>query len=197
MSAPTTDIEIMSTAAVLLGKKAFTTIDDADEFAVSMQKFFDLLVASELAKNVWQFARTFAQLSQVAAYDPDFAEYSTAYDLPADMLAVIRLYPNINYQIYGTRLLTASSGELKMAYNYIVPVSKWSAPFKEYMVYSLASKMAMSVTENANLIGMMKMERESARAIAMYVDSQNSPNVPIQSAPWIEVRTRGSTGGHW
>ena len=55
-SPPTTDIEIMSDAVVLLGRKAFTTIEDSNEFAVSVQKFYDLLVSSELAKNTWKFA---------------------------------------------------------------------------------------------------------------------------------------------
>ena len=193
-SSPTTDIEIMSDAVILLGKKPFTTIDDAGEFAVSVQKFYDLLVSSELAKNSWKFAKKVVDLSLVAGFDPDFAWYNSAYDLPADFLSLVRVYPNIPYQIFGRRIYCSSQGRLQLEYNYNVPVTYWSAPFKEFMVYALAAKLSPSVTENANLTQMMIMERNATKAIAMYVDSQNSPSVPIQSSPWREVRLTGAFG---
>ena len=193
MAAPTTDIEIMSTAVVLLGKKSFTSIDDADEFAVGVQKFYDLLVDSELAQNAWKFAKKQVQLSLVAGFDPDFAQFNSAYDLPADFLSLVRLYPNLNYQIFERRIYTAGSGTLHIEYNHNVPVSRWSAPFKEYMVYALAAKLAPSVTENPKISQDMRTERDLIRTTAMYIDAQNSPNQPIQRNPWIAVRT-GSRG---
>lgn len=201
-SPPTTDIEIMSTAVVLLGRKPFTTIDDASEFAVSVQMFYDLLVSSELAKNMWKFATKIVDLSQVAGFDPDFAWYNAAYDLPADFLSLVRIYPDIPYQIFGRRIYCGSTGRLQMVYNWNAPVTYWSNPFKEYMVYALAAKLSPSVTENVGLTQMMIMERNSAKAIAMYVDSQNSPSVPIQSIPWVEARMGGiwpwgSSGGNF
>jgi hypothetical protein len=39
---------------------------------------------------------------------------------------------------------------------------------------------------------MMIMERNTTKAIAMYIDSQNSPNVPIQDVPWINARLTGT-----
>jgi hypothetical protein len=198
-SAPTTDIEIMSDAVVLLGGKSLQTIDDANEFAVSLQKFYDLLVSSELAKNMWKFATKIEDLSQVAGFNPDFYWYNVAYDIPADFLSLVRIYPDIPYQIFGRRIYCGSTGRLQMVYNWNAPVSYWSDPFKEYMVYALAAKLAPSVAQNAQLTQIMMMERDRAHAIAMYVDSQNSPSVPIQSVPWIETRMNGiwpwGTGG--
>lgn len=204
MAGPTTDIEIMSNAAVLLGKNSFTTIDDADEFAVSCQKFFDLLVESELAQNAWKFCKKEVQLSQVAGFDPDFAGFNTAYDLPADFLSLCRLFPNIQFQIFERRIYTYGTvGELKLEYNYNVPVTRWSAPFKEYMVYALASKLAPAVAQNANLMAAMISERNRILTTAMYIDAQNSNNHPIQQNPFITVRNGGlgwyggGTSGGW
>ena len=194
MSGPTTPIEIMSNAAVLLGKAPFTTIEDANEFAVSMQMFYDLLVPSELAKNIWKFSMKIVQLSQVAGFDPDFAYYNVAYDLPADFLAMVRVYPDVPFQIFGRRIYCSSQGKLQIQYTYDVPVTYWSNPFKEYMVYCLAAKLAPSVCENAQLTQVMMLERDRARANAMYTDSQNSPTVPIQSNPWREIRYNGGVG---
>lgn len=201
-SPPTTDIEIISNALVLLGKNSVQTINEASEFEVAAQKFYDLLVSSELAKNTWKFATKMVDLARVAAFDPDFAWYSTAYDLPADFLSLVRIYPFVPYQIVGRRIYCSSTGRLQLMYNWNAPVSYWSAPFKEYMVYALASKLAPSVAENSALTQMMIMERNAAKAIAMYVDSQNSPNVPFQSIPWINVRFGNlgywnGNGGGW
>jgi hypothetical protein len=188
MTGPTTDIEIMSDAALLLGKKPFTTIDDADEFAVSVQAFYDLLVPSELSKVAWKFAKKQVQLSQIAGFDPDFAEWDTAYALPGDFLMLVRIYPNVPFQIFEDRIYTTHDGELKIEYNYQVPVTKWLAPFKEFMTYSLAAAVGSAVAENDKLVQRMEAKASQARAIAMFVDGQNSPNRSIQSDPWLEAR---------
>ena len=193
MAGPTTDIEIMANAAVLLGKKAFATIEDSDEFAVSLQKFYDMLVPSELSKNHWKFCKKYVELSQSSS-TPDFAEYSTAYDLPADFLSAVRVFPNVHYQIFGKQIYTGGTGTLKLEYNYQVPVTFWSPAFKEFIVYSLASQVAAAVTEDARMVQMMQQERHRVYAQAMWVDSQNAPNVSIQHRPWIEARQFGGTG---
>jgi len=193
MAGPTTDIEIMANAAVLLGKNAFATIEDSDEFAVSLQKVYDMLVPSELSKNQWKFSKKYVQLSQSSS-DPDFAEFSTAYDLPADFLSAVRVYPNVHYQIFGKQIYTAGKGTLKMEYNYQVPVTFWSPAFKEFMVYSLASQVASAVTEDARVIQLMMQERHRVYAQAMWVDAQNAPNVAFQHRPWIDARKFGAYG---
>lgn len=193
MAGPTTDIEIMSNAAVLLGKSAFATIEDSDEFAVSIQKFYDMLVPSELSKNHWKFSKRYIQLSRSSS-DPDFAEWTSAYDLPSDFLSAMRVYPNVNYQIFGNQIYTSTTGKLELEYNYQVPVTFWSPAFKEFMVYSLASKLASSVSENVQLMSIMAQERDRAKSEAMWIDAQNSPNKSIRSRPWIEARQFSADG---
>lgn len=188
---PTTDIEIMSNAAVLLGKSPFATIQDSDEFAVSLQKFYDMLVPSELSKSHWKFAKKYIQLALTSS-EVDFAQWDSAYQLPADYLMAVRVYPDVLYEIFGDKLYTTTTGELKMEYNYNVPVTRWSNPFKEYMVYSLAANMAMSVAENLRLSQMLEQKRHQARSEAMWVDSQSAPTIAIQSKPWIEARSFAS-----
>lgn len=197
MAGPTTAIEIMSNAALLLGKKPFTTIDDADEFAVSVQAFYDLLSASELSKIGWKFAKKQVQLARIAGFDPDFAEYSSAYALPGDFLTLIRLYPNIPFQIFENRIYTGGTvGTLKIEYNYEVPVTMWSAPFKEFMCYSLAAAVGSAVAENEKLVMRLEQKASQTRSVAMFVDGQNSPNRAIQSNPWIEARHSRYDGGY-
>lgn len=190
MSSPTTDIEIMSDACMLVGKKQLTTIDPTDEFAVQLQAMYDLIVGAEISSNMWKFCKKHQQLSHVAGFDPDFAQWTDAFDLPADFKSMIRVYPAVNYQIFGLRLYAMTDGRLDAEYNAIVPVTYWSDKFKEYIVTKLASKLAANV-ENPKLIVDLKQELRALRAEAMWVDSQNAPNVPFQSMPWIEARLGG------
>ena len=194
MAAPTTKIEIMSNASVVLGQEPFTTIDDKNKFAVSAQKMYDMIVDSELSKTHWKFCKQQKQLSLVAGFNPDFAEFSSAYDLPADFLSMVRIYPMVHYQIFERRILTSTKSTLKIEYNANVPVSYWWAPFKEYIVYALANAMAPGVTENQNLVKLIQEERQRTLSTAMFVDAQNAPNRSIQHNPWIEVRGRGRSG---
>lgn len=185
----TTDIEIMSNAALLLGKKPFTTIDDADAFALSIQKFYDMLVPDELSSNAWKFAKKQVSLSRIAGFDPDFAQWSSAYALPGDYLNIVRLYPPVMYQIFEDRIYTNTTSALKMEYTYNAPVTKWNANFKTFMSATIALYQAMAVAENDRLVQKLEGIVRTSRAKALYTDGQNSPNVQIQSSPWTAVRS--------
>jgi len=194
---PTTEIEIQSNAALILGKKPFTSISDSDQFALSVQKMYAMLVPGELGSNNWKFAKKQVQLSQVAGFDPDFAEWSTAYDLPTDLLCVSRLFPNVRFQIFENRIYTSSAGELKLEYAYDAPVTSWSAAFKIFITYRIAADMALSVAENPQLAQILEGKTQRARATAMFIDGQNSPGVGIQSNPWLEVRGSRYNNSGW
>lgn len=197
MAGPTTDIEIMNIAALLLGKNPFTTVDPKDKFAVSMQTFFDLLKESELGKIAWKFAKKQIQLSQIAGFDPDFAQWNAAYALPSDFLLLVRLYPSIPFQIFENRIYANQTGKLKIEYNHEVPVTSWPAPFKEFMANQLAANVGAASAENENLVARLEGKASQLRSIAMFVDGQNSPNVAFQSNPWIEVRFNGGGRGRY
>ena len=187
MAGPQTSIEIMSNAAVILGQAPFTTISDSDKFAKSIQAIYSMMVPSILTESHWKFARKIQQLN-LSVDEVDFAEWSNAYNLPSDLLSVYRLYPNVNYEVVGNQIYTGTSGKLKLEYIYEVPVSKWSEPFKEYFVYALAAKLAMSVAEDRSMAQYLEQLAAQKKSSAMWVDAQNSPSKGIKSKPWVNVR---------
>ena len=197
---PTTPIEIQSNAALLLGKKPFTSIDDADGFALSIQALYDMVVPSELGSGAWKFAKKQVQLSQINGFDPNFAEFNAAFALPNDMLNVVRIYPNVHYQIFQNRIYTSTGSSLKMEYTFNAPVTRWNAPFKTYITCQIAAMSAASVAENANLVQRFDQMAAKALAQAMYLDGQNSPNRNFVDEPWIRVRSsryqRSNGGGY-
>jgi len=198
MAGATTDIEIMSGAAILMGKAPFATIDEADDFAVAMQTFYDQLVPAILASPDWNFSAKIIQLSVSATEVPDFAEFDTAYALPADFLALKRVYPNVRFQQFGQFLYTSTTGELKLEYIYQTPVTKWSQPFKMFVQYKLAAALAFSNAEFARLAQAFEVEATNWKIQAMWLDAQGSTSRSIAFKPWIAARGIGQSGfGRW
>lgn len=188
ISGPTTEIEIISNAVMLCGKAPFSTIDDGGEFALSAQALYNQKMPSLMSQPHWRFNMKIQQLQQIANFDPDFQTWQYAWQLPSDYLSFETLDPIIDYQIFGERVYTRSGSPLKLSYRTQLPVSKWPVYFREYAVYELAVGLAFSVAESDGLEAKLKQELVEIRAMAMFIDAQNHPNVPIQNRPWISAR---------
>jgi len=185
---PTTPIQIMSNAAMILGKSPFTSIDQANKLALSLQKAYDSIIPGELGSLNWGFAKKVIQLSLNAGVNPNFAEWTNIYDLPPDFLIISRVWPPVDYQVYENKLYTNTDQALWMEYGYNAPVTSWVPPFKKYAQYLLAEEVGISSTENPQIYQTIQIGLKTWRAKAMFSDSQNSPSKTIWSQPWITAR---------
>jgi len=189
MASPNTQIEILSAASVLLGNDEITDLSSAGDWGVALEKGYDLLLDAEVGSGRWRFAATTQQLSLIGALSPDFAEWNYEYQLPADFVSMQRVYPSINYEIFGDKLYAGSNGTLQAEYYSSNPaVNLWPAPFKAYFVYLLADFLAVSKTENTSVINAIKEGKSRWAAHAMFTSSSNRPNREMQSQPYIVVR---------
>lgn len=189
MAGPTTSIEIMSNASILLGNKEVTDLSSAGEFGVALQSSYDLLLDAEIASNRWRFAAKTQELSLIGALSPDFAQWDYEYQLPADYLSMQRVFPTVNYEIFGDRLYTGGNGSISAEYfSSSPPVTLWSAPFKSYFTYLLANHLAISVTENASVIDRIERGMSRWASLALHSSSTSRPNRPMASQPYITAR---------
>lgn len=188
MAGPTTSTEIMSLASILLGKGAFTTIDPSNKFAVAMQELYNLIVPAELESGKWNFARTWEQLGNVAGFEPDIHPWQYGFYLPSNYLSLSRLDPNIDFEIFGQRIYTMTKQELHIEYFRDVPVSEWTASFRQYIVTQLASYAAAGVTENERVMSRVDNKVFETRATSRFANAQSRPNRAMRHKPWIQVR---------
>lgn len=189
MASPMTKIEIISNASILLGNKEITDLSSSGDFGVAAESAYDLLLDAEIGSNRWRFAAKIEELSFIGALSPDFNQWNYEYQLPADYLSMQRVYPNINYEIFGDRLYSPSSGTLQAEYfSSSPPVTKWTAPFKTYFTYLLAEHLAISTTENAAVIRTISQGVSKWAAYALHSSSSSRPNRIMQSQPYITVR---------
>src|SRR5690554_1801580 len=149
---PTTKIEIISQAAVLCGKQGFNSVTSGGAFALDADRLFDTLVSSELGSNRWRFAQEFQQISTLTTLTPSFDGWLYYWEMPADLIMLFYLDPFVDYIVFGNRVLTKTDQSLTAIYSRNVPVSKWPPTFSMYIVYHLASMLAISVTNSDRMV---------------------------------------------
>lgn len=189
MASPTTSIEIMSNASILVGNKEITDLDSAGDFGVAVESAYNLLLDAEVASNRWRFAAKTSELSLIGALSPDFDQWNYEYQLPSDYVSMQRVYPNVNFEIFGDKIYAGGNGSLSCEYYSSSPaVTLWSAPFKAYFVYLLAQFLSISVTENAKVSAEIKEGLFRWGAYALYSSSSSRPNRIMASQPYVTVR---------
>lgn len=198
ITGPTTDIEIISDAATLVGKAPFSTIDDGGDFALAGKQLFNLLIPKVMSEPYWRFNLKVQQLQLIANFDPDYDTWQYAWQLPADFLSLESIYPRQAFNIFGDQIWTRGNSPTRLLYRSQLPISKTPVYLRDYLVQQLAIKMAYSVAESAQLAQNLKQDLPTIRAEAMFIDAQNHPNVGIESNYWVTARggwRNGNYGG--
>ena len=151
------------------------------------RNLYDNVVQNELTKHRWGFARRKAQLS-LTTETPIDDDYQSIYQLPSDLLVLIKINPNVNYQIYGDKLYTNLSQALHCDYISNVGEAEWPVYFAKMIEYALARDFASSITSSAAAGDRMDNEYLNASRIARAKDSMQHPQQPIVDRPFIQVR---------
>jgi hypothetical protein len=114
-------IDLVSNALILIGDSPINTLDGNTRAQQVGSNLYDNIVKFELTKHRWGFARKKAQLSLTTDVPAD-PEWQSIYQLPSDLLVLIKLYPNTGYQVYGDKVYTNGKSALYCDYIYDVPV---------------------------------------------------------------------------
>lgn len=190
---PRTEIEIISQAALLVGRHSFSSLDEGGAFAQDADALFNTIVSAELGSNRWRFAQASQEVSTLTTLSPTFDGWEFYWDLPSDLLVLFYTDPMINYTVFGNRLLTSSDQTFTAVYSKNVPVSKWPPSFSMYIVLQLAAMLAKSVTNSDRMVQRIQSDMELWHSRALFSDGQNSRPKAIRSNPYIDVRYKTNT----
>lgn len=180
-------IDLISSALVLIGDAPVNSLATAGRAQEVANSLYDRTVANELSKFRWGFARAKAQLS-LTTDTPVDTEWKSIYQLPTDLITLIKVYPNSRYQIYGDKVYSNSSDALYCDYIYDVAESEWPEYFAQIVMYALAIDFATSIRDSSSIVGEMAARYNDAARMARYTDSQQHPQTPVQHRPFIDVR---------
>jgi hypothetical protein len=180
-------IDLISNALILIGDTPINSLTGGTRAQQVASNLYDNIVQNELTKHRWGFAKKKAQLSLTTEIPVD-DEWRSIYQLPTDMLFLIKLYPNTSYQLYGDKVYTDTSSALYADYIYNAPESEWPVYFSKMIEYALARDFAASIRDSDSARQTMTSEYINQSRMARYTDSQQYPQVPIASNPFTNVR---------
>jgi len=182
-----TKIDMISNALILLGDLPLNDLDEERDAAVYSRNLYDGIAKAELSKHYWGFARRKQVLSELVDAPAD-KEYQRIYQLPSDMLVLIKTYPNAyDYQVYGKQIFT-NARITSVDYIANVSESQWPPYFEKLMEFALAKDLAIPVRDAATRKQEMQNEYVIQSRMARYMDSQQHPQKQPQNHPFIDVR---------
>lgn len=178
-------ITLIAKALVLLGEEPIVSLSDNRYGATVGSNMFELVYEAELQSNRWRFAMKKGALSLLVGVPLN--QWQNAFQLPADMLIPIGVFPPVPYEIYADRIYTNAS-IVELDYMFKPEVTSCPAYFCLLLTYALARNMAKPITESDTTA--QKWEREYIRqkAIAQFADAQGRPSQRIFSSPFTDVR---------
>lgn len=186
-------LQLISDALVLLGEKPLTALTDNRYGATVGTRLFDRIYENELQSNRWRFAVKKAALDALSE-DP-LNEWQNAFELPADMLMPIGVYPAAPYEIYGAALYTnADSVEMDYLFKPTIDDTIASssdgipAYFTQLLTYALARDMVKPITESDSGVQVFEAKYIRQRDRALFADAQGRPNKAIVHSPFTQVR---------
>lgn len=185
-----TKVQIISNAVTLLGGAPILSLEGQGEMVNAAEQAFDFLLTSRLSEGFWRFATTYTQLSQVTGVTiPSEMYFLYAYQLPADLLKVVRIHPqNYDFEIYGSLLYSNIASPQYLEYTHEVEITALPPYFTHYFIYELALYMCLSTANSAQYYSVLKPERDYLLALAQATDAQNRPQSQLFSSPMISNR---------
>ena len=180
---------IVNLALREIGEFRINDINEDSPPAEVARDLFDNIKRRCLQAHDWRFAMKQAELASI---DEDvLLEFSTAWQMPADMVRLSRICENTTmdpplteFSVVGRKILT-STVNLFIEYVYDAPViSEWPDYFASYMSAVLASEMApaiKSASERERLEKLMMLRLPQARSL----DSQQQPVIIVHPSRWL------------
>lgn len=193
---PQNKTTIISNAITVMGHAPIQTLENGDKLVVAAEQAFDLLLPSILSSGKWRFCATIAQLSQLNEDPPEGSYWTTVYQLPANYLSCIKVYPqNYVWDIYANRkLYTNWQGRVLMEYTFYVEPTNLPAAFAHYFSFEIACYLALSNAQKPEFFSALQAEKNKQLAIALGTDTNSRPNFSQVNFPVLSKRDSAQSG---
>ena len=153
---PSTDIEVAQKAMVLIGLEPLTSFTDQTDEALVANTIFEDVVEDCLSQHNWNFATGQKTLSRLTAVPVD--RWDAAYALPTSPEVVQVLTVTIDdtpqaYDIYERYIYINAQASDTVVLNYVFrpAVQYWPPSFTMWVIFRLASVLALSVTRKGDV----------------------------------------------
>jgi len=191
MAGNASDIALASNAMLLLGGSTISSFTEESAESQIASNLFEHSYKYILSGHRWRFAVKQEQLPRLVA-TPDKL-YSYQFQLPTDLLYLVRTIDSQNYEVYGDKLYS-NSLEVYVEYVYNIESDKVPSYFSKMMEFYLASQFAVPLTGDLDKASYYAQQFEKSLIKAKFIDSSARPNQTFINNRYTDVRNRGSSG---
>jgi hypothetical protein len=185
------DIQIISDAFINLGKPPVNSPSTDNPIFAAAKDIYDHILPNVLTWHTWRFAMTNLSLTKLDEPSP-FERWSNVFELPGDMLLAYRTDPSTDFEIFESRLYT-NIDVIKLEYLFKASEAVFPPYFADLMVLVLTARIAMTVTQLADLAAFWQKEADRALIIARGLDSSIMPNPSVVRDPLWEAHVGGAS----
>lgn len=178
-------IKINSNALILLGHTPIATFTDPGSGAQVASNLYETSLTAMLSDHRWRFATKKVQLARLTA-TPD-NEYAYQFQIPSDLITLIRIIETSRYEIYGDKIY-CNSTTCNIDYVARVDETYFTPSFTKALEFFLAAQYAIPVTGNSTRAAEYNSMYEAQLRRAKHTDSAERPNIGIQDSPFTDVR---------
>lgn len=188
-----TDIEVAQRAMVLVGLEPLTSFTDSTDEALVANTVYEDIITDCLSQHSWNFATGQKQLSRLT--DAPLDRWDAAYALPTlpEVMQVhtVTIGGSIQeYDIYERYLYINAevADEVILTYAFRVETQYWPPTFTMWVIYRLASVLALSVTRKADVANSYTQLAEDQFRKAKARDSQQVTTQSLRLSRYHRTR---------
>lgn len=190
MAGNSSDVALASNAMLLLGGKTIASFTDGSTEAQIASNLFEHSYKAVLSEHRWRFAVKQEKLARLSQ-KPE-ALFTYQFQMPTDILYLIRTIDTQRYEIYGDKLYS-NSLEITVEYVFRVASDKIPSYFAKMFEYYLAFQFAIPLTGDLDKASFYKGLYREGLMKAKHIDSSARPNQTFINNRYTDVRNRGSS----
>lgn len=185
----TTDISICSSALIMMGADEINSFDDATAEAKLASSVYIDTKEALLQYHPWRFSLIQKDLGG-ALVDTPVIGWKYKYQLPSDLLRIISVDGNPDYEVFGDALYTNQT-TCKIVYQKKVDEKDMPAYFVRCLQFQLARIFSISLQEDVAKMDMFDKSADKEMARARNIDAQQQPNSRIPDNNYSAINVRG------
>lgn len=183
-------IDIASNALILVGDEPISSFDDPGGGATAAANLYQTTKRRLLSEHPWSFALKQQRLNKLSQVPDILTNFNNAFQLPTDLIRLWNIQSHSDYILIGNLLYT---NQTEVLATYVFNVDEVNLPphFTDALENTLASKFAISVTEDNAMAQLYRQIGMDLTNQAMAIDSQGRPQSGFVDSPLIDARMSG------
>lgn len=186
-----TEIALCSRALLMIGASSIASFDEGTAEAEVAANLYPSVRDALLSAHPWNFALRQSWLARLV--EAPVADYSHAYQLPADCLRAVSAGYNASgrglaYRLLG-RTVHCDADEVVLTYVARVEEALFPAFFDQALVARLAAEFCLPLTESTARAEFLHKLAEVELRRARLADAQEEAVPALQDFPLVEARS--------